>query len=323
MSITKGIYVGERYKIERPLSHIGGTASVYLGSLLEAEDFKVAIKFALTGKEGPQHEDLLLQKEAELLSKTEWRHPSIVRVYPLLVGKKSAYSLRANNIENQPWYMVMEYLQGGSLTDNKNKVKQMPLEWKLEMFYQILTAVGFIHEKGYAHRDLKPENIMFRKPIAANEIPQPILIDFALASDGQSGSQLVESSYTLFYAPPEKIMNSMGTGEAIQTDQFAKEGDIWSLGVILYEILVGDLPLKGSRENIRTSIISRGLDDILEKTDFGKKISSKRSDYSEKIPILTEYIRGMLYRDPTRRPTIDLLIKALENKFLPPRISIN
>lgn len=303
--LSNGTLLGGRYKVEKTLSQVGGMASVYLGGLVEQPKQKVAIKFAHTNGKDPTHEDKLLEREAELLSKWEWRHPGIVRLYPIPHANGMEYVLRALEVDGGPYFMVMEYLEGNSLSHNLSKIKKFPLPWKMECFYQLVTTVAFMHQKGYGHRDLKPDNIVFRSPISLNAIPQPVLIDFALASNGQEGSEIVDSSYTLEYAAPERVLKTMGMGYE-DVPNLPLEADVWSLGVILYEILTGDLLFKGDRKAISTTLISGNID---------------VPDRPELTDLLTKFIRGMLSRDPTRRPKVKEILYALEAKFLPPRIS--
>jgi len=305
--ISNGSKLGQ-FQIEKSLSNIGGMGSVYLASLAENPKLKVAIKVARTDSRGPAAEDVLLQREAELLSKWDWRYPGIVRLYPLPRGRSVEYALRATGVDNQPWYMVMEYLRGYSLTQNLKKIEKFPFEWKVELFYQILCSVSFLHQKGYAHRDLKPDNIVFREPISVNTVPQPVLVDFALATDGKGNYDVAEQSLTLEYSGPEVLYASMGKGNnwAIKDPL---PSDIWSLGTILYELMTGDPLFKGDRAKIRTSIIQEQLEPRLPEND-------------ERYHLLAVFIRQMLRHDPATRPTIKQLLLALEAKFLPPRICI-
>lgn len=293
-----------RYVLEKEISDIGGTAQVYLAHLSDDEKFKLAIKIARTGTEGKAHEDFLLEKEAELLQRWDWRHPGIVRVFPSPYNAgKPQYVMRAVELPDAPYYLVMEFLRGDALSKKLKTIQPYPLQWKLELFYQILMTVSFIHDKGYAHRDLKPDNIVFREPISASHIPQPVLIDFALtAANDNEIFDVIENTLTIDYSPPERIARSMGM--SMNSDFLAE--DVWSLGMIFYEILTGKFMISGNQEKIRTTIIRERLEPKLPDT----------ADYH----ILAAFIREMLNPEMEKRPTVDLLIKALENKFLPPRI---
>jgi len=297
----------DRYIVETSLSQKGGTASVYLAHLEQETKSKVALKIAQTNNLGSTHEDALLQFEAELLETWDWRHPGIIRLFPTpLSGRgKPEYVVRAINLKDQPWYMAMEYLRGKSLSENLNAIQKFSLGWKLELFYQILMPIAFIHKKGYAHRDLKPDNIVFREPISPDTIPQPVLIDFALAANGAEERVIVANSYTLEYASPERVLRSMGIDNApVDNIQAA---DIWSLGIILYEILAGHSLLKGNKENIRTTIVR-------------EQLTPSFRNMGDEYELLVQFVAAMLRKEPHKRPAIKELLYALEETFLPPRI---
>lgn len=123
------------------------------------------------------------------------------------------YAVRAISLQNKPWYMVMEYLNGNSLGNNLSAIHKLSLQWKLELFYQLLLPISFIHQKGFAHRDIKPDNIVFRNPIFTNKVPEPVFVDFALATSGEQQRAILDNSYTLEYASPERILRAMPMGE--------------------------------------------------------------------------------------------------------------
>lgn len=311
MAFRSGLIIAGKYKLEEPISHIGGTATVYLGGLVESSRHRVAIKFARSNAAGAMPEDMLLDREAELLSRWDWRHPGIVRVFPIpLENHHATYSLNAIELPDRPRFMVMEFLSGKSMADNLKKIIKYPLGWKLEAFYHILTAVAHMHQIGFGHRDLKPENIVFREPINENNPPNPVLVDFALASNGKAQFSVVESSYTLEYASPERVLRSMGYENL---PPFPLEADIWSLGVILYELITGEHLVKGSEDKVRTTIIkgtfSLDIDDSLT------------NNSSQAAKNLTYLIRNMLEPDPKHRPNSKQVMLALEELFPPPRLA--
>lgn len=306
MLLKPGMIIAENYRIERSLSERGGMASVFLAGKLSDPKLRLAMKFSRTVKDSPTHEDKLLERESELLQKWDWRHPGVVRLYPIeRTDRHPEYRLKATEIQDNPYFIVMEYLRGESLARNLSQIRNFPLEWKLELFYQILQAVSFLHQKGYGHRDIKPDNIMLRVPIAIDQIPQPVLIDFALACTDDVSSDVVAKSYTLEYASPERVLRS--TGMVPSLDIFAKESDIWSLGVIFYEILTGEHLLQGSERSVRTTLIEGTF-------------QSKVQNISTTMPYLARFVRGMLQNDPIKRPTVKEIIYAIEEMFPPPRV---
>lgn len=299
----------DRFVIEKVLSNSGGMSAVYLARV-DGTKHKVAIKVANTDPGAPSHEDALLQWESDLLKQWDWRHSGIVRLHPIpLKDRKSEYAVKALNLNNQPWYMVMEYLRGNSLGQSLSIIHKYPLEWKLELFYHILLPLAFIHQKGYAHRDIKPDNIVFRTPISPDRYPEPVFVDFALATSGEEQRTIIDNSYTLEYASPERILRAMPMGGDMAGPENVRASDIWSLGVVLYEILTGKLLFKGNKDKIRTTIIREQIDLDLPIAD-------------EQGHVLAAFIRAMLNKEPNQRPSIKQIIYALEEKFLPPRIEI-
>lgn len=313
MVIKNGFIIAGKYRLEAPISDSGGMATVYLGGLVESARHRVAIKFARSDVAGAMPEDMLLDREAELLSRWDWRHPGIVRVYPIPLGERgTAYSLNAVELDQKPRFMVMEYLTGKSLAENMKKIKGFPLGWKLETFYQILTAVSHLHQTGFGHRDLKPENVVFREPISENLLPQPVLIDFALASNGEEQYASVENAFTPEYASPERYLRTMGYNDL---PPYPLQADIWSLGVILYEMVTGVHLMHGSEDKVRTTIIKGAFDVEIDNRQV--------NDNAKTAEILSNMIHRMLERDPRRRPNAKQIVLALEELFPPPRVAIN
>jgi serine/threonine protein kinase len=296
--LGKNTVIG-KFSIEKPLSINGGTATVYVASITGNPQMKLAMKLALKTTRNVSAEDNLLQKEAELISRPDWRHQGVVRLFPIV---DEEYTQKAIELEEEPWYMTMEYLRGYSLEENLKQIRLFPLPWKLELFYQICITVSFLHGKKYAHRDLKPDNIVFREPISSTKHPQPVLIDFALTSNGND-IDVVSNSFTTEYASPERILKSMGR----ESNYPVEASDIWSLGLIFYEILTGESLLKGTKEQIRSTVI---------KNQLRPQLPPGSTDNET----LGQFIAEMLHPNPDDRLTIDSVIRALEAEFPPPRI---
>jgi serine/threonine protein kinase/tetratricopeptide (TPR) repeat protein/TolB-like protein len=214
------VMVGRRigaYKIIQRIGR-GGMATVYLASRADEQyEKQVAIKVLL-----PElgSEELLrrFRNERQTLAKLD--HPNIVK---LLDGGSTEEGLP---------YLVMDYVQGVPV-DKYCDNHKLSTEERLRLFCQICDAVQCAHENLIVHRDLKPSNIL----ITADGSPK--LLDFGISKvlqprDGSSITQTLTRRMTPAYASPEQVK-----GEAV-----APATDIYSLGVVLYELLTGHRPYK-------------------------------------------------------------------------------
>jgi eukaryotic-like serine/threonine-protein kinase len=238
----------------------GGMGSVYLA---EREDLhqKVAVKII---KRGLDSKDILrrFKHETEILATLE--HPNIAR---LIDGGTTDDGL--------PFY-AMEFVEGVPIDEF---CKDKSLEEKLDLFRQVCKAVAYAHARLVVHRDLKPQNILVDKDGTAK------LLDFGIAklvstdTFAPKGTATSLGMMTPNYASPEQIR-----GEQVTTAT-----DIYSLGVILYELLTGVLPydLKDKTLDKVFEIISKT--DIVKPSDAGTRrrgdagISSQSSNFSDSI----------------------------------------
>ncbi|MEW5987103.1 MAG: protein kinase family protein, partial [Chloroflexota bacterium] len=185
MAIRSGDVLGP-YTIERVLSKQGGMSQLLLAYETDRPQYKAAIKAHLTQSSNRLAYQDLLRHEVTILQ--ELRHPGIVRVYPMRIDGKVVYTARAADRPDQPWYFAMEYLGADSLDKHLDRiVKKFPLVWSMELFYQLLTVIHFMHQSGYAHCDLKPHNILFRHPPNPSHTPDPVLVDFGSATSIAKG----------------------------------------------------------------------------------------------------------------------------------------
>lgn len=307
MSFRAGDQI-DAYIVERSLSDSGGMSQIFLARHRDKEQLKAAIKVQLLEEENSQTYQELLRQEAEYLSLL--RHPGIVHIYSQRVANRVTYTARAHEHKGQPWYFAMEYVKGNNLSTYIKTLSKMPLEWGIELFYQLLLAVHFIHQSGYAHCDLKPNNILLRAAPALNEIPRPVLIDFGSMSEiGKGMAQLTAS---LHYSPPEVIL-AMERKDIPHNEirLHPEKIDVWALGAILFEIITGR-PLidKKRKDDITTSIIKGQLDTI-------------HSLRPEVHPSLDKFLAVILRRDPAERPEVKDMIKAIEERIAavrPPRV---
>jgi serine/threonine protein kinase len=270
-------------------------------------DMRLVLKRNLTGDNRLAWEELL-RNEVEYLVRL--RHPSVVRICPFHlrgVGAKGRVFLaRETETDTSPWFFVMEYIGGGSLESAAATIKTFPLGWRLELFYQIIIAIDYMHRMKLAHCDLKPGNILFRMAPNAAYMPRPVLIDFGSVSPAD---RLRRPSGTVRYASPE-MLQAINRPD-IPTDHIVPwKNDIWALGALLFEIVTGR-PLINEQDRSRaTTSTMRGEFDDLQKID-------------PTVPkVLARLVNFMTSKEMTDRPPTSKIIEILEQQVLaPPFIS--
>lgn len=212
--IDKGYLLGERYRIIDTLGE-GGMANVYL-----AEDIilqrKVAVKILRLDLQNESQTQARFQREA--LATSELSHPNIVSV--LDVGTDHGLP-----------YMVMEYVDGPDLKDYIRENSPLDLREVIQIMDQILSAVALAHKHNVIHRDLKPQNILMDK---RGNIK---IADFgiAVALNQSSIAQTNSVMGSVHYMSPEQTRGGLVT----------RQSDIYSLGIILYELITGTVPFNG------------------------------------------------------------------------------
>lgn len=210
----------------------GGVAEVYVGTHTTL-DRKVAVKVLRNVDEDNADKLERFKREARVIAKL--RHPNIVQVYDF------------DTIESHP-YLVMEYIEGPSLSKYLNDLHQnrlrLPLHQVIRMIRAVASALQYAHNNGIVHRDVKPGNILLTssssKIIVGRPLPEdfePVLTDFGLVrfQDGHRQTTTGHIAGTPAYMSPEQ-----SRGEAVDG-----RADIYSLGIVLYEMLAGDVPFDG------------------------------------------------------------------------------
>ena len=238
------------YKIKEKLG-AGGMGEVYLAEDLQLER-KVAIKFLPQNLTTDKENIDRFKREAKTAASLN--HPNIVTIYEIAE-------------ENEQIFIVMEYIVGKTLKESITENSQFPVPNYANIINQICNGLKEAHKAGIVHRDIKPANILIT---SSGEVK---ILDFGLAKlAGQA--QLTKDASTLgtvAYMSPEQL-----SGKEVD-----RRTDIWSLGVILYEMITGKRPFEGEYEQaIIYSILNRtperdkippGLIEIISKALAKKK----------------------------------------------------
>ena len=212
--IMKGQKISDRYQIIKAVGE-GGMANVYLAydTIL---DRNVAVKVLRGDLAGDEKFVRRFQREA--LSASSLTHPNIVEVYD--VGE-----------DNGQYYIVMEYVEGRHLKDLIKKRGKLTTSEVIDIMLQITDGMSIAHDSYIIHRDIKPQNIM----ILENGLVK--IMDFGIAM-AMNSTQLTQTNSVMgsvHYLPPEQ---ASGKGATLQSD-------IYSMGIVMYELLTGKLPYKG------------------------------------------------------------------------------
>ncbi|MGM9835028.1 MAG: Stk1 family PASTA domain-containing Ser/Thr kinase [Bacilli bacterium] len=212
--IMKGQKINDRYQIIKSIGE-GGMANVYLAydTIL---DRNVAVK-VLRGDLSTD-DKFVRRFQREALSASSLSHPNIVEVYD--VGE-----------DNGQFYIVMEYIEGKQLKDVLRKRGKLTISEVIDIMQQIADGLSVAHDSYIIHRDIKPQNIM----ILENGLVK--ITDFGIAM-AMNGTQLTQTNSVMgsvHYLPPEQ---ANGSGSTLKSD-------IYSMGILMYELLTGKLPYRG------------------------------------------------------------------------------
>ena len=212
--ISKGQKISDRYEVINRIGE-GGMANVYLAHDIIL-DRRVAIK-VLRG-DLSSDEKFVRRFQREALSASSLSHPNIVEMYD--VGE-----------DNGQYYIVMEYIEGKTLKQLLKRRGFLTISEVIDIMLQLTDGLAQAHDLYIIHRDIKPQNIL----ILENGLVK--ITDFGIAV-ALNNSQLTQTNSVMgsvHYLPPEQ---ASGKGSTIKSD-------IYSLGIIMYELLTGKLPFKG------------------------------------------------------------------------------
>lgn len=207
-----GTILKDRFRIEEQAGG-GAVAEVYRGTDLK-DNSVVAIKRLIdTAKQADDAQIERFERESQAMEALS--HPNIVNVIDTI-------------FVNNDHFIVMDYVEGGSLADLLKRQKQLDVDYALKIAHDIASAMIVVHDEDIIHRDIKPDNILIARDGRAR------LTDFGMARFTYM-SRLTQKDLmvgSMMYMAPEQFK----TGEAV------KRSDIWQFGVTIYESIAGEQP---------------------------------------------------------------------------------
>jgi WD40 repeat protein/tRNA A-37 threonylcarbamoyl transferase component Bud32 len=285
-----------RYKVLEKVGE-GGCGVVYVAEQTEPVRRRVALKVI---KLGMDTKAVVVRFEAERQALAMMDHPNIAKV------------LDAGTTETGRPFFVMELVRGIRITDYCDQNK-MPTKERLELFVKICQAIQHAHQKGIVHRDIKPSNILVT---LHDGVPVPKVIDFGIAkaTEGKLTEATVYTQLHQFIGTPAYMSPEQAEMSGLDIDT---RSDIYSLGVLLYELLTGRTPFDAKE------LMSLGIDAMRKAirdqepvrpstkvaTLQGEELSSTAARRAAEPPRLISLLRGdldwivmkCLEKDRTRR----------------------
>ena len=273
-----GYEVGKRYRIIRSLGE-GGMANVY-----EAEDLvqkrRVTLKMLRFDLQDDPRSVERFHKEANSLTKLD--NPHIVQIYDF------------GNDHGVP-YLIMEYVKG---TDLKTYLKEhypLSCEKVVDIMEQILSAVESAHRIGIIHRDLKPQNILI------DNYGKVKVTDFGISIAAMESATITKTNTmigSVHYISPEQARGSIIT----------KQSDIYSLGIILFELLTGKVPFEGQ------TAVSIAVKHYRDNLPSARKINPKVPQALENV-----ILHATAKKLKDRYPDVETMARDLKTALLPVR----
>jgi serine/threonine-protein kinase len=300
--VREGEVLAGKYRVERVLG-VGGMGVVVAATHLQLEE-RVALKFLV--KEALESADAVARFAREARAAVKIKSEHVARV------------IDVGTLETGAPYMVMEYLEGGDLSQVVQAQGPLPIEDAVEYVLQACEAIAHAHVLGIVHRDLKPANLfLIRRPDGTNAVK---VLDFGISKVMPGKGSSSDNAMTRTRA----IMGSplyMSPEQMTSTRDVDGRTDIWALGVILYELLAGQPPfsadtmpqlcgliLSGPTPSIRTirSNIPAGLDAVLRR--------SLEKDPARRYPNIADFAAALGDFAPRRaRASVDRVARVVQS----------
>jgi WD40 repeat protein/serine/threonine protein kinase len=286
----------DRYKLREKIGE-GGCGVVYVAEQEQPVRRRVALKII---KLGMDTKSVVARFEAERQALAMMDHPNIAKV------------IDAGTTDTGRPYFVMELVRGVKLTDYCRQ-HDLPVSARLDLFIKICSAVQHAHQKGIIHRDLKPSNILVT---LHDGVPVPKIIDFGIAkaTEGRLTEHTVYTQLHQFIGTPAYMSPEQAEMSGLDIDT---RSDIYSLGVLLYELLTSQTPFDPKE------LLRAGLDELRRKiredepprpstrlsTMMDADLTTIAKHYDAEPPKLINLLRGdldwivmkALEKDRTRR----------------------
>jgi len=221
-----GEVIADRYRLQRELGR-GGMGVVWVAhSLVLGVD--VALKLIRASAAGPA---LSSRMAREAHAAARLGHPALVRVFDF------GWTSRSDP------FLVMELVQGETLSALLSRESRIPAIRAVQMLLPIADGLRLAHDKSIVHRDIKPENIFLASDTLGRA--QPKLLDFGIAKVGQTPQDGKLTQFGAVLGSPEY----MSPEQALGVDDVDERTDVWSLSIVLYEMITGTIPFRRANYN--------------------------------------------------------------------------
>jgi serine/threonine protein kinase len=297
MSTILGTSLNGRYRLEARIA-AGGMSTVYR-ALDETLERQVAVK--LMNREVASDSDQLERFRREARAVAQLSHPHIVGV------------IDAGEDDGRP-YIVFEYVEGETLKERIRRLGRLPITEAVAYAIEIARALGAAHAHHIVHRDVKPQNVLIDHEGSAK------VTDFGIARTLEEEGLTADGRVlgTTDYVSPEQALGQHVTGQS----------DLYSLGVVLYEMLTGEVPFKGENQvavamkHVRETIpdvqhkrpeVSAALAGVLE-TATAKRVDDRYADDAELIADLEDVLAIETARSGSATGEVTTVLRTLPSR---------